>query len=134
MLFLFVKHLHVAMVAVSLGGFAARGALMLAGSRLLDARWVRVAPHVVDTVLLASGIWLAWLTAQSPLAQPWLAAKILGLCAYIGFGMLALRRARTKAARAICFVLALAAAAYIVSVALTRDPAGWLGLMRRPVA
>ena len=59
-MYLLVKQLHVACVALSLAGFAARGALMLAGSPLLNARWVRVAPHVVDTVLLASAIWLAW--------------------------------------------------------------------------
>jgi len=123
-----VKLLHVCAVALSLAGFAARGALMLRGSSLLALRWVRVAPHVVDTVLLASGLWLAWASAQYPFVQPWLTAKVLGLVAYIGFGTVALRRGRTRTLRAVFLVLALATAAYVVSVAITRSPAGMLGL------
>lgn len=128
--YLWVKYLHVACVILSLSGFAARGALMLAQSPLLNARWVRVVPHVVDTVLLASAAWLAVMLQQYPFVHGWLTAKVLGLFAYIGFGVVALRRGRTKGTRTFFFVLALASAAYVVWVALTRDPAGplaWLG-------
>lgn len=128
--YLWIKYLHVACVILSLSGFAARGALMLAGSPLLNARWVRIVPHVVDTVLLASAAWLAVMLQQYPFVHGWLTAKVLGLLAYIGFGMVALRRGRTKGMRTTFFVLALASAAYVVWVALTRDPAAplaWLG-------
>lgn len=128
--YLWIKYLHVACVILSLSGFAARGALMLAGSPLLNARWVRIVPHVVDTVLLASAAWLAVMLQQYPFVHGWLTAKVLGLFAYIGFGMIALRRGRTKGVRTTFFVLALASAAYVVWVALTRDPAAplaWLG-------
>lgn len=128
--YLWIKTLHVACVILSLSGFAARGVLMLAGSPLLNARWVRVAPHVVDTLLLASAAWLAWFLQQYPFVHGWLTAKVLGLLAYIGFGMVALRRGRTKRTRATFFALAIAAAAYVVWVALTRDPAGPLAFLR----
>ncbi len=128
--YVLVKYLHVACVILSLGGFAARGVLMLAGSRWLNARWVRIAPHVVDTVLLASAAWLAWFLQQYPFVHPWLTAKTVGLLAYIGLGMVALRRGRSKRVRVVFFVLALVAAGYVVSVALTRDPAGPLAWMR----
>ncbi len=128
--YVLVKYLHVACVILSLGGFAARGVLMLAGSRWLNARWVRIAPHVVDTVLLASAAWLAWFLQQYPFVHPWLTAKTVGLLAYIGLGMVALRRGRSKRTRVVFFVLALVAAGYVVSVALTRDPAGPLAWMR----
>ncbi len=124
--YLFAKGLHVASVALSLTGFAVRGGLMLAGSPLLEARFVRIAPHVVDTVLLASALWLCWLLGQYPFVQPWLTAKVVGLLFYIGLGALALRRARSKAVRAAAFAAALVAALYIVSVAMTRDPFGFL--------
>ena len=52
----------------------------------------------------------------------WLTAKVAGLLAYIGFGMLALKRGPTLRVRAACFAMALLAAAYVVGVALTRDP------------
>jgi uncharacterized membrane protein SirB2 len=122
-MYLFAKHLHVACVVLSLAGFIARGGLMVAQSPLLQARLVRVAPHVVDTLLLASALWLAWMLQQYPFVHGWLTAKVIGLLAYIGFGTLALKRGRTRRVRMGYFVLALCAAAYIVAVALTRNPA-----------
>ena len=121
-----VKYLHVACVVVSLAGFGVRGALMLAGSPMLATRFVRVAPHVVDTALLGSAAWLAWFLGQYPFVHGWLTAKVLGLVAYIAFGTVALRRGRTKAIRAAAFAAATVSAGYVVSVALTRDPAGFL--------
>lgn len=99
---------------------------MLAGSPMLATRFVRVAPHVVDTALLGSAAWLAWFLGQYPFVHGWLTAKVLGLVAYIAFGTVALRRGRTKAIRAAAFAAATVSAGYVVSVALTRDPAGFL--------
>ena len=123
--YLWIRALHIACAAVSIAGFAARGALMLQGSSLLNARFVRVAPHVVDTLLLASAVWLAWFLGQVPFVHGWITAKVLALLAYIVLGSVALKRGRTKATRAGAFAAALAAAGYIVWVALTRDPSPW---------
>lgn len=120
-----VRALHVGSAALSIAGFAARGALMLADSPWLRARLVRVAPHVVDTILLASAVWLAWFLGQIPFVHAWLTAKVLALLAYIVLGALALRRGKTKRVRAAAFAAALAVAAYIVAVALTHDAAPW---------
>jgi uncharacterized membrane protein SirB2 len=128
MLYAALKALHVGCVIASISGFALRGALMLLDSPLLQARFARIAPHVVDTLLLASALWLAALIGQYPFVQGWLTAKVLGLIAYIVLGSVALKRARSKPVRAAAFALALLAAAYIVSVALTRDPLGFLAL------
>ena len=119
--YLLAKSLHVGCVILSLGGFAARGLLMMAGSPILKARFVRIAPHVVDTLLLASAIWLTILIHQYPFVQAWLTAKVIGLVVYIGLGAVALRRRSITA-----FLLAAATAAYIVSVALTHDARGFL--------
>ena len=51
---------------------------------------------------------------------------MIGLVAYIGLGTVALKRGRTRAGRAAAFFAALATFAYIVSVAVTRDPRGFL--------
>ncbi len=126
MQYLALKWIHIGCAILSISGFALRGVLMLADSPLLAARFVRVAPHVVDTVLLASALWLAALIGQYPFVQGWLTAKVLALVAYIVLGSVALKRARSKPVRAAAFALALLSAAYIVSVALTRDPRGFL--------
>lgn len=129
-MYLAIKAVHVGCAVLSIGGFLVRGMLSLRGSPLLDARWVRVAPHVVDTVLLASALWLAWRSAQYPFVQGWLTAKVLALVVYIVLGTVALRRGRGRRARAAAFGLALGSVAYIVSVALTRDPLGPLAFLR----
>lgn len=121
-----VKHVHMACAAVTLALFILRGAWMMRGSPLLAARWVRIVPHVVDTVLLASAITLAVLIGNAPLTHGWLTAKVIGLVLYIVLGIVALRRGRTRAARIGAFVAALLVFGYIVSVAFTKSPWGFL--------
>jgi uncharacterized membrane protein SirB2 len=58
-------------------------------------------------------------SAQYPLAQPWLTAKVGALLLYIVLGSVALKRGRSKGIRAAAFLAALATFAYIVAVALT---------------
>lgn len=122
MTYLALKHLHVTCVILSGLGFSLRGAFMLCESPLLQHRLTRVLPHVVDATLLGSALSLAWLSGQYPFVNGWLTAKFCGLLAYILFGMMALKRGRTKSIRARFFCLALLSYAYIVSVALTRNP------------
>jgi uncharacterized membrane protein SirB2 len=123
--YLYVRTLHIACAAISIAGFAARGVLMLRESSWLQKRFVRIAPHVVDTLLLASAVWLAWFLGQVPFVHGWITAKILALLAYIVLGTVAIKRGRTKGIRAGAFAAALASAGYIVWVALTRDPSPW---------
>jgi uncharacterized membrane protein SirB2 len=117
-----LKHLHVTCVVLSGLGFSLRGWWMLNDSPWLQARPARVAPHVIDTVLLGSALVMAWQSSQYPFAQGWLTAKFFGLLAYILCGTMALKRARTKGRRVLFLALALLAYAYIVGVALTRNP------------
>ncbi len=121
-----LKHFHVTCVALSGLGFAVRGFWMLRDSPMLQVRWVKIAPHVIDTLLLGSAISMAVISAQYPFALDWLTAKLAGLLVYILCGMMALKRGRTKGQRAVYFVVAVSAFAYIVSVALTRNPRGFL--------
>ena len=120
-----IRALHVTCAVISIAGFTARGLLMLAGSPWLDRKFVRIAPHVVDTLLLASALWLAWFLGLSPLEHGWLAAKLLALLAYIALGSIALKRGRTRSVRAAAFAAALVAVAYIVAAALARDAMPW---------
>ncbi len=122
--YLALKSLHVGCVALSGLGFLARGVLSLVGSPLLERRWLKIVPHVVDTILLASAIALSLISSQYPLAQDWLTAKVIGLVLYILCGMMALKRDNPLGTRGVFFVTALLIFAYIVSVALTRDPLG----------
>jgi uncharacterized membrane protein SirB2 len=61
-----LKHIHVTSVVMSFAFFFVRWVWMLAGSPLLKAQLIKVLPHVIDTVLLASAIGLAILIRQYP--------------------------------------------------------------------
>jgi len=121
-----LKAFHTACAIASGCGFVARYLLMLLESPRLGSPLARVAPHVVDTLLLASAVTLAWLANAVPLRDDWLTAKIGGLLLYIAIGSIALKRGRTKVARAVAGVLAITIFAYIASVALTKSPYGLL--------
>ena len=117
-----LKIIHVSCVAMSYALFVTRGVWMLRESALLQQRWVRIAPHVVDTVLLVSAVALAALSRQYPFVNGWLTAKVIGLVAYIGLGTIALKRGRTRGIRIAAWLAAQAVFFYIVAVAITRQP------------
>jgi uncharacterized membrane protein SirB2 len=120
-----LKYAHVGAVIISFSLFFLRGLWMMAAPEKLAARWVRVVPHVIDTVLLVSAIALAATTAQYPFVQPWLTAKVLALLAYILLGTVAIRRGRTRRVRIVAWILALSVFGYMVAVARSRVPFPW---------
>jgi uncharacterized membrane protein SirB2 len=118
----FIKYLHVSCAALSYAGFFARGVLMIRAAPLLQARWVQVVPHLVDTLLLGSAIALTMMSQQYPFLEPWLTAKVVALVVYIGLGMVALRRGTTRRGRVTAWIVAQLVFIYIVAVAETRSP------------
>lgn len=120
--YLTLKHFHMGCAALSGSLFLVRGAWMLRDSARLHDRWVRIAPHMIDTLLLASAITLAVWSGQYPGVQGWLTAKVAALIIYIVLGTVALKRGRTKMVRFSAFIGALAVFGYIVAVALTKQP------------
>jgi uncharacterized membrane protein SirB2 len=118
-----VRGLHVAFVTLSIALFALRAAWMAYSPARLAQRWVRIVPHVVDTALLLSGVWLAWQLGAAGV-RGWLPAKLAGLVIYIVLGTVALRRGRTIGVRGVAAVAAIVTFAYIVSVAVTKSPLG----------
>ena len=121
-----LRNLHLATIAITLALFVLRGVWMMADSPRLQARWVRIVPHVNDTLLLASGIGLAVLIRQYPLVHGWLTAKLFALIAYIVLGTVALKRGKTRRTRIAAWFAALGVFGYMVSVARMRTPLPWL--------
>jgi uncharacterized membrane protein SirB2 len=120
-----LKMLHVFAVLASGAVFLVRGVLVLGGrERLAMAAPLRYGSYTIDTVLLAAALTLSVLLAQYPFVHGWLTVKVLLLFAYIGFGVMALRRGRTRASRAGWFALALSTFAMIYLVARAHHPLG----------
>ena len=120
-----IKHLHLTSVTLSILFFMVRGAGMLVDAKWLQKKLVRVLPHIIDTILLASAIALTIIVSQYPFAVDWLTAKVIGLVLYIGFGTIALKRGKTKIIRISAFLLALCSVGYILSVAITHNAMPW---------
>ena len=124
--YFFVKTLHISCVVISISLFVLRGVLQLQ-SRPWRQGSLRRLPHIVDTVLLSSAVWLAWRSGQYPFVNAWLTAKVLALLLYIFLGARALGQSTPPAQRLTFFVAALLCVSYIVGVALTHSPRwGWV--------
>ncbi|HEY9202089.1 MAG TPA: SirB2 family protein [Gammaproteobacteria bacterium] len=126
---LWIKTIHLSAVLLSFAGFILRTGWMLMDSPMLTRRWVKVLPHIIDTVLLISALWLVYLMSLPLLQTDWLLAKIIALLVYIVLGTMALKRARTKLQRLIFALLAILVFLYIVSVAMSKSVYGFIALI-----
>lgn len=116
-----LKSIHVLSVLISISGFTLRGIWMIKDSPRLQQRWVKITPHINDTVLLITGISLAIRIQQYPFVNGWLTAKVLLLLLYIGLGMLTIRHGRSKTQRIITWLAAILVFMYMLGVAHTRQ-------------
>lgn len=119
-----IKLIHMSTAFISISLFMLRGFWVFRESPMMTKKWVKILPHVNDTVLLITAVFLAIGINQYPFTHDWLTAKLVALFVYIGFGMFALKRAKELKNKVMFFILALLTFSYIVGVALTRT-AGW---------
>ena len=125
MSYLLLKTLHIIFVVSSYMLFFLRGIWSLNGSAIMQKRWIKIVPHVVDTLLLISAMALAFTIRQYPFMDAWLTAKVIGLLLYIALGYAALRAGMCKNIRIFAWLAAQATFAYIVLVAITHNPVPW---------
>ncbi|EOU1336235.1 invasion regulator SirB2 [Cronobacter malonaticus] len=120
-----VKHLHILTVVISISLFVLRYWWQYRSSPMSSKRWVRIVPHVNDTVLLGSGVALVLITHFYPFTPQgaWLTEKLFGVIIYIVLGFIALgRRPRSQQVRWITFLLGLVVLYIIVKLATTKVP------------
>ncbi len=125
-MYLLLKTVHLICAAATICGFILRGYWMMMSSELLHRKATRIAPHIIDTLFLLSGIAMLYMLSLNPFTQNWLIAKFAGLIVYILLGTIAIRRGATMQIRLIAFAAAVAVFAYIVGVALSHSAASWL--------
>jgi len=119
-----IKLIHMSTAFISISFFLLRGFWVFSDSSMMSKKWVKILPHVNDTVLLITATLLALSVQQYPFVDGWLTAKVVALILYIIFGMFALKRAKEMKNKVLFFILALVTFSYIVGVALTRNT-GW---------
>ena len=121
MLYTAAKHLHLTAVGLSILLFVVRFLWSQFDRSVLDKKWAKVLPHIIDTILLLSAAWLCVLISQYPFQADWVTFKVIGVVAYILMGMVALKWSRTVAMRWVGFIGALAWIAVIGKVAVTKQ-------------
>lgn len=117
-----LKLIHLGCVFLSITLFIVRGMAMWAEAPL--PRALRVVPHIIDSVLLASAVGLAVWANFNPLHQPWLALKLVCLVLYVVLGSIALKRGKTQGQRLAAFAAALLVVSYMIKLAISKQ-IGW---------
>ncbi len=124
--YVLIKQLHVTAASLSILFFMLRAWWSVREIPLLQRRWVKVLPHLIDSTLLALGVTLMVMLSLWPHQHPWLAAKLIALLAYIGLGTVAIKRGRTPRARAITALAAVLTFAYMLGAAIRHSALSWL--------
>lgn len=120
-----VKNLHILTVVISVSLFILRYWWQYRNSAMSHKRWVRIVPHVNDTILLVCGIILVMMTHFYPFTPQgtWLTEKLFGVIIYIVLGFIVLgRRPRSQQVRWFAFLLALVVLYIIIKLATTKIP------------
>lgn len=120
-----VFFVHVTTVILSISGFIFRGVLRFGGSDLGNKKWLKITPHIVDTVLIISAIMLYSRSGLDLMTTSWLQAKIVALFLYIGLGLIAFRFGKTTTVRLFAWLAAILVFGYILAVAVTKSPLLW---------
>ena len=102
--YLILKHIHITAVVLSGLFFLLRGGWLLQHSPQLKAKWVKISPHVIDTILLFSAIAMLVVSGQFP---AWVHVKMTLLLVYIGLGLMAFKKAKTTKQQVVFLVSAL---------------------------
>lgn len=121
MSFLLLKGLHITCAITTYTLFFLRGIWSFKESPIMRQSWVRIVPHIVDTLLLVTALALAFTIHQYPFVDAWLTAKILGVLLYIGLGFVALKYGKTRTMRISAWLAAQAVFVYIVLVAVSHN-------------
>jgi len=120
--YILIKHIHMTAAGLSILLFIVRAYWSVTCSDRLQARAVKILPHIIDTVLLVAGLTLAAIIGPE---QPWILAKIVGVLLYIGVGTVAIKRGKTPRTRAVAAIISVAIFIYIVGIAMNKTPMSW---------
>ncbi len=119
-----LKQAHMGFVYLSGSLFALRGLALIGGLRWAMATPLRITAVAIDTALVAAALLVLASLQFQPLASAWLWVKLALLPVYVALGTFVLKRARTRAQRALGWLLALAVFGFMISVARAHHPLG----------
>ncbi|MBJ1808456.1 SirB2 family protein [Neisseria meningitidis] len=120
MQYLIVKYSHQIFVTITILVFNIRVFLLWKNPEKPLVGFWKALPHLNDTMLLFTGLWLMKITHFSPFNAPWLGTKILLLLAYIALGMMMMRARPRSTKFYTVYLLAMCCVACIVYLTKTK--------------
>jgi len=115
------KHLHMTIALISIVLFTYRFALTLLDSKQLQKKWLKITPHVIDTLLLLLGVAMMMKLSLNPIEQLWLGEKLIGVVAYIFTGYYTLKLARNRTLQIIGYLGAMGWVMLVVRLAMSKE-------------
>lgn len=116
-----IKHIHLTFIALSVLFFIVRFVLHIRQSPIMDKKFVKIAPHVIDTLLLLSGLTLCFIIKQYPFQDAWLTEKIGAVVAYIFLATIALKANRNTLFKVFAALGAIAWIVYAAKIAMFKQ-------------
>jgi uncharacterized membrane protein SirB2 len=114
-----IKIFHLTFILLSISTFIGKVILSETHPAILKQKALKIAPHVIDSLLLLSGITLIFQGGWLSMEYGWIFAKILALVGYIALGVIVMRnRGKTKW---LAFIGAMLCFMYIGIVAVTKN-------------
>lgn len=122
--YVLIKMLHAVLVLAVGLLFLWRVFLMLTRAPAQNGRVPTLLAHTFSIGVLVTGLTMVAIYGQMP---AWAMTKLVFLFVFIALGVIAFKRAKTRAAQLTMMALALVTYGFLVSVAVTKLPSGFFG-------
>ena len=109
------------LAAISVAMFTFRFALLLTNPDKLKQKWLKITPHIIDTILLTLGIIMMVQYALYPGTYDWMAEKLLAVVAYIFTGFYTLKFARNRTMQIVGYLGAMGWVILVARLATTKQ-------------
>jgi len=117
----YIRAIHITFAVITVISFILRGMWMLMDSPQLLSKPARIVPHIIDALLLLSGIVLVINYTGYSYGYGWLLAKMVAIIIYIMTGAIALKYGKTRKIRVMALIVSYCLLVLIVSLAITRS-------------
>ena len=122
--YLTLKYLHIVCVAASFALFFMRGIWVIRSYPPAQETWVRVLPHAIDGLLLASAFGLIFLGPSTVWDSSWMAVKLILVLLYVTMSLVLLRISMRALQKTAVWSLALLIFLFATTVAVLHHPLG----------
>lgn len=123
-MYMALKHAHLLLIFFSVSLFIFRFCLRMKNSKWFDIKWLTITPHIIDFLLIATGVALVFVTGFIPFTPDtvWMTEKLTCVLAYIALAYVALYYSQGTLFRIFAFLGALGWIYAAANLAMSKTP------------